>query len=61
MINEKTLQMMDKYGGSFVRHLAVLYRLGDEENRQILEKAFVHYFTEYGDWAARKEFDTSTK
>ena len=49
---EETLAMMERYGGSFVRQLAALYRQGDEVNRQRLDAAFSDYFAQYGELAA---------
>ena len=34
----------DRYGGSFNRTLAHLWRIADQENKQILIKAFAHLF-----------------
>jgi len=45
------LTMMERYGGSFVQHLATLYRYGDAVNRQKLEIAFAEYFDEYAELA----------
>jgi hypothetical protein len=49
---EEILLAMSTYGGSFVRQLVVLYRLGDADNQRILWSAFLHYFNEYRDLAA---------
>ena len=49
---EAILLAMSTYGGSFVRQLVVLYRLGDADNQRILWSAFLHYFHEYRDLAA---------
>jgi len=46
-VSEKTLTKMEKYGGSFVRTLARLYRLADWNNKKKLEKVFKEYFEEY--------------
>ena len=51
---EEILLAMSTYGGSFVRQLVVLYRLGDADNQRILWSAFLHYFNEYRDLAARR-------
>jgi len=48
MISEKVLERMEKYGGSFVRELATLYRLADWENKKKLVKCFKEYFDAYG-------------
>ena len=47
MIEETTLQKMERYGGSFVKQLALLYRLADWQNKSKLEKCFREYFEEY--------------
>jgi len=41
------LETMHRYGGGFVKQLAVLYRLADHENQRRLEQAFRHYFEQY--------------
>ena len=41
------LEAMERYGGSFVRGLAHLFRLADPHNQAILRNAFGHYFREY--------------
>ncbi len=46
---EEILLAMSTYGGSFVRQLVVLYRLGDADNQRILWSAFQHYFHAYRD------------
>ena len=53
-IRDETLEAMTTYGGSFVRQLAVLYRLADPDNRRILTTAFAGYFREYADLATRR-------
>ena len=42
---------MDRYGGSFVQHLATLSRYADPVNREKLEQAFAQYFAEYAELA----------
>ena len=44
---EHTLKEMDTYGGSFVKQLAVLYRMGDPINKKKLENTFKEYFEQY--------------
>jgi len=47
------LEAMLRYGGNFVRHLALLYRAGDETNRRKLANTFAHYFEEYDEIATK--------
>lgn len=49
------LEAMDRYGGSFVQHLAELYRYADPMNRAILETCFAKFFTEYDEMAGFDE------
>jgi len=49
---DDTLAAMDRYGGSFVRTLATLYRRADPENRTILDRAFAKIFATYANLAA---------
>ena len=46
-VSEKTLMKMERYGGSFVRTLACLYRCADPFNKKKLERCFREYFEEY--------------
>jgi len=46
-VDEKTLMYMEEYGGSFVRELAYLYRLADNENKRKLEQCFKDIFERY--------------
>ena len=48
-ITDAILDAMDRYGGSFAKHLARLYRVGDPVNRAILASAFAPYFRKYAD------------
>ena len=48
---DEILDAMDRFGGSFVQQLAVLYRHGDEVNRRKLEVAFHDEFVEYDEMA----------
>jgi hypothetical protein len=41
------LDAMVKYGGGFVRCIALAYHQGDKENRQRLLRAFPDLFTKY--------------
>lgn len=45
------LEAMYQYGGSFVKQLSVLYRMGDLENKRKLAEAFEHYFKQYDEMA----------
>lgn len=53
-MDDHALDLMSRRGGDFVRQLARLYRLGDPVNRQILDKAFPHYFAEYTELAKKR-------
>lgn len=46
----ETLERMDQYGGSFVKQLALLYRLADRFNKFKLTTVFFDYFMEYREW-----------
>lgn len=46
-VEEKCLEAMDTYAGSFVKQLAVLYRLADPVNKGKLIETFSTYFIEY--------------
>ena len=41
------LENMDRFGGSFVKSLAVCYKKADPINQKILYEAFEHFFFEY--------------
>lgn len=47
MIAEETLNKMERFGGSFVKQLATLYRLADMENKAKLENCFEEIFERY--------------
>jgi hypothetical protein len=47
------LEAMKKYGGSFIKHLAILYNHADDENRRKLEALFQEYFRQYDDIAMK--------
>jgi len=47
MIADSILEAMETYGGSFVKQLALLYRLADHENRKRIERCFKDVFIEY--------------
>jgi hypothetical protein len=46
-------EAMLKHGGSFVRQLATLIRLADEDNRRRLVAAFPEYMAKYRDLASK--------
>jgi len=46
-VDDATLENMDKYGGSFIRALANLYRRADDENRAEIRRTFARYFQTY--------------
>lgn len=48
---EDIVDAMARYGGSFVRKLAELYGLADDQNRTILRRSFSHYFAQYDELA----------
>ncbi len=45
------LETMTHFGGSFMRHLAALYRVADSENRERIEVAFADAFDRYDEFA----------
>jgi hypothetical protein len=49
--DEQILQAMERYGGSFIQALVVLYRKADPTNQRKLTVAFHDYFVEYDDLA----------
>jgi len=59
MIDEEVLVNMEKYGGSFVKQLAKLYRLADPVNKAKLENCFKDYFDEYHKRIVRKTVEVS--
>lgn len=46
------LEAMTSLGGSFVKQLATLYRLADNDNQKRLVAAFHDYFIQYDEMAA---------
>jgi len=44
---EEILERMETYGGSFVKQLALLYRLADPINKRKLLNCFREYFEQY--------------
>ena len=45
-----TVENMDRYGGSFVKALAVLARHADHNNLQKIKNTWSVYWKEYGGW-----------
>ena len=41
------IEAMKKYGGSFVKKLAELYELADEENLKKIRGTWLNYFEDY--------------
>ncbi len=50
-VTDATLAAMERYGGSFVRTLAELYRQGDPDNQATLRHAFGILFAQYAGMA----------
>ena len=48
-------EAMVKYGGGFVRQLAILIRLADADNKRRLVEAFPEYLEQYRELARRTE------
>lgn len=46
-VTQAVIRTMDKCGGSFVRKLADLWAVCDQENRNILERAYSEVFYRY--------------
>lgn len=44
---EKTLENMERYGGSFTKQLAILYRVADYNNQLLLLRCFHDEFLRY--------------
>ena len=44
---------MEKFGGSFVKALAVMLRMADSNNYRKLEATFPEYFKEYREMAKK--------
>lgn len=55
MTDDQILDAMTRYGGSFVRTLADLYRRGDPENQAKLRATFADYWDDYTDTARLHE------
>lgn len=50
----KIVAMMEKYGGSFVKALAVAFYRADHGNFKKLKNAFPDYWKEYQDFAKKE-------
>ena len=48
-------EAMIEYGGDFVKRLAMLYRVGDPDNRARIKAAFPEYWEKYRLMAKMKE------
>lgn len=46
-----TTDAMLRFGGSFVKQLATLYRLADDDNQQRIKTAWPEYWAKYADLA----------
>jgi hypothetical protein len=53
MTDDDVLAAMHRYGGSFVRGLAALYHLADDDNRRRLRLAFPETWASYIELAER--------
>jgi len=53
------LTMMQRYGGGFVKNLAVAWLHADAENSRKLAEAFPGYLATYADMAAKARADGS--
>lgn len=53
----KVVDSMERHGGSFVQHLALLMRFADDENLKKLKATFSEYWTKYEKWAESEEND----
>jgi hypothetical protein len=51
------LEAMERFGGHFIKQLALLYRLADDTNRSALEGAFRQYFQKYDEFATIRKKD----
>jgi hypothetical protein len=50
-VTDATLEAMERYGGSFARQLAVLYRTADPNHQATLRHAFGILFAQYAGMA----------
>lgn len=49
----RVVEAMQKYGGSFVKALAMAFYMADNKNFYKLKSAFPEYWKEYTEWAKR--------
>lgn len=49
--DEETLAAMEKYGGSFVKIIALAAKVADSDNFKRLKTAFPEYWEKYGEMA----------
>lgn len=47
----KTIEAMERYGGGFVKALALAYMKADPMNKARIEQAFPEVFEKYKEWA----------
>ena len=47
----KIVETMEKYGGSFVKHLAQLCYRADPTNLELIKKTWSHYWAQYKEMA----------
>lgn len=50
----KVVEMMEKYGGSFVKHLAQLCYHADPINLELIKKSWSNYWKQYKDMAEKQ-------
>jgi hypothetical protein len=48
------IELMEHFGGNFVKALAKCYRVAESRDRSILELAFAFYFQEYYEMSKRR-------
>ena len=53
--DDKIIEMMEKYGGSFVKALSNCARYADSINFVRLKETFNEYFVEYNEFVRRAE------
>ena len=51
----KVIKIMDQYGGRFIKRLADLFLVADDDNRKRLKEAFPEYWIKYSELALLKE------
>lgn len=58
-VSTYTLEAMKKYGGGFVKQLAILAWTADSINMKKLEDTFPEYFSQYEKWGRELEMEAS--